>query len=54
MVSEPGTLKPVTVAVVPGGTVALSSRLPVAGSPGVVVSVTGVADRGSAAKEVPT
>ena len=46
---EPGTLKPVTEAVVPGGTVTSSSMVPVAGTPGVVVSMTGEATNGEAA-----
>ena len=49
MVSDPGTLKPVTEAVVPGGTLTLSSTLPVAGVPTVVVSLTGDAVSGSTA-----
>ena len=44
MVSEPGTLKPATDAVVPAGSSASVSRLPVAGTPGVVVSATGGAE----------
>jgi hypothetical protein len=50
MVSEPGTLKPVTLVVVPGGAFTLSSRLPVAGTPAEVTSVTGGEDSGDAAQ----
>ena len=51
MGSDPGTLTPVTKAVAPGGTSALSRTLPVAGVPAVVVSLAGDAVNGSTAEK---
>jgi len=51
-VGLPGSLKPVTLSVVPGGGVALSSRLPVAGSVGKVNTVSLLSLMGPAASRV--
>ena len=47
---EPGTLKPVTAAVVPGGATTLASALPMMGVPGGVVMASGGTTSGVAAK----
>ena len=47
-VAEPGSVKLVTVALVPGGAVTVSRMLPVAGMPGEVTTVGGFAAGGGA------